>query len=583
MKAVGYWFKEGATALGDRFGAGTVALRKPFRRVGETGAAVAARVRDLDPLRRRSLGGAVGVLAVALIWLLVPIPGVPCGWTPAKECPPPDEAAELVPANSLVFGRLSLEREATQNERADAVAKRLPDLRAIFDGAGTAIGATGPIASFGEEVVPWAEGELAFALVPGAGQAPERVAIVGVGEEKGADSFLDRFGGGAKPATDESDGVEISRYDGGLATARIGDRLVFGSAAGVGAVVRTSAGDAESLAESDPSPRADLPTQRFADVYVSGEGARRQLEGSPAGSGASQLDTFVDYSTTTGFAASFAATTKGIEIEVISDLDPAADQSRRTALATLPEFDPTLLRLAPADTLAYLGAGDFEAAVTDRRRGGLGGAFGGALQALEGDLRGRGGGEALDRLLPLLKGEAALIVEPTGSLPAFTLVVDGVKPSRVERAMADLQAPLGRAYGAADERRVARFEAFSIEGADGYSLDAAPGLQISYAVVDGRLLFSTSRRSLERVAKASGGLTESEPYSRASPQVEEGASAILFVNLDEILGLVELAGLAEDPLYASISDDIGRSGALALSITGERTRLVSRIFLAAPR
>jgi hypothetical protein len=57
-------------------------------------------------------------------------------------------------------------------------------------------------------------------------------------------------------------------------------------------------------------------------------------------------------------------------------------------------------------------------------------------------------------------------------------------------------------------------------------------------------------------------------------------SALVFLNLDELLGLAEQAGLAEDPTYASLSDDLDKIESLALAVSGDKDELRSELFLA---
>jgi hypothetical protein len=57
-------------------------------------------------------------------------------------------------------------------------------------------------------------------------------------------------------------------------------------------------------------------------------------------------------------------------------------------------------------------------------------------------------------------------------------------------------------------------------------------------------------------------------------------SALVFLNLDQVLGLAQQAGLAEDPLFASLSEDISHVRSLGLGVRGSDEELQSDLFLA---
>ena len=77
-----------------------------------------------------------------------------------------------------------------------------------------------------------------------------------------------------------------------------------------------------------------------------------------------------------------------------------------------------------------------------------------------------------------------------------------------------------------------------------------------------------------------GGLAGSSSFDAATDQLPDHVSALVFLNLDELLGLAEQAGLAEDPLYASLSDDLSQIRSIGLAVNGGDDQLKSELFLA---
>jgi hypothetical protein len=80
---------------------------------------------------------------------------------------------------------------------------------------------------------------------------------------------------------------------------------------------------------------------------------------------------------------------------------------------------------------------------------------------------------------------------------------------------------------------------------------------------------------------ASGdNLAGTSAFEDATDRLPDRVSALVFLDLKEVLGLAQQAGLAENPLYASLSEDISRIGSLGLAVRGSEDELRSELFLA---
>jgi hypothetical protein len=159
---------------------------------------------------RRRFAAVLLVLGLYVVFRLVALPGVPCEVSPAKECPPTDDAIGFVPAESYAYAHLNLDRDSSQFEEALDQLGKLPHPGAIAQGTFEVLG-PGRTLDLTLDVYPWLGDELAAAEVPGETAAPESLLIAAVADRRAAGAFLAKAGG-ANPSTRSHDGVEISLY-----------------------------------------------------------------------------------------------------------------------------------------------------------------------------------------------------------------------------------------------------------------------------------------------------------------------------------------------------------------------------------
>jgi hypothetical protein len=231
--------------------------------------------------------------------------------------------------------------------------------------------------------------------------------------------------------------------------------------------------------------------------------------------------------------------------------------------------------------LGYIGVGDLGPAINNALA-----TAGASAQGLAGSLRGlaqrlqqEAGVDPLKDLLPALGGQAALVAEPTAAAPYATLIVDDVDEDKANEALAGLQAPLLRSLSTGGAQ-VPSFQTQEIDGVPVHSVQISPSIDLSYATFDGKLVISTQPQGVSQVLSSGDNLAGTSAYKDATNRLPDRVSALVFLNLDEVLGLAQRAGLAENPLYASLSEDISRVGSLGLAVTGAEHELQSDLFLA---
>jgi Protein of unknown function (DUF3352) len=567
LRAMGYWLREKAQ-IAWRWLKGIVA------------SSVAWWSRRSRGTKIRT-GVVAGLVVLYLVIKFLPVPGVPCQVSAAKECAPSNDTIAYVPRNAVLYAHLTVNSDSHQWDLARDLRDELPNFTALLQSDTSALaGPVGKPLDLGREVLPWVNDDLALLAVPGPkGTTPEAY-VAGVGDSGKANQFAASLSPGGQAKQARVGETSLTVYSNGVATARSGDQLVFGNVAAVRAALAAKSGQLPGLEGSDQDQaREQLPDVRLAEVYLSRAGVQRFLP--PAATGASQLDTFVDYGATSGMAAGARARDDGVQVNLVSELDPKLEQKSPTVFASLPEFEPGLAQEAGPRALGYIGVGDLGRAITNALATAGVGAQGlaGSLRQLAQRLQREAGVDPLKDLLPALKGQAALVAEPTEATPYATLIVDDVDEQKAGDALASLQRPLLRSLGTRSGR-VPSFQTREIDGVTVHSLQVSPTIDLSYAIFDGKLVVSTQPQGISQVRSSGDTLAGTSAFKDATDPLPDRVSALVFLNLDEVVGLAQRAGLADNPLYASLSEDISRVGSLGLAVNGSDDELKSELFLA---
>jgi hypothetical protein len=539
--------------------------------------------------RSRSTQVRVGIVAALLLLYAVvkfiPVPGIPCSISAAKECAPSDHTLAMVPADALLYGHLTLDGDTAQFDRLDGLLGRFsPERSAQLGSALLTVPAAAPGVqlSFAADIRPWARDDAAVVTLPGQGGASSSAVIFGVADRKGAEALVNKVAPG--PARAAKPGQKIEIRAGGFADAFDGDFLVLGDAAAVRAILAAGEPKAKTLAD-DPTAgqvRGELSSNRFADLYVSGAGAR-QLLATSATTATTQLETFVDYGATRGFAIGAVAKDDGIELQLFSALDPALQKAHPSLFTSLPHYIPRLTRDVGGRAIGYIGIGEAGKSLGAllQRAGGAQPGLGASLKAFLASLRQQAKVDPSRDLLPALAGEAALVAEPTDGLPFASLIVDGVDEAKARSALAQLQEPLVRSLAAPGGQPLAGFQSVTLAGGlQASSLRVSPAVNLTYAVFDRKLVISTQPAGVEQVAGGGGQrLADAPSFRQATAALPNELSALVFFNLDQLLDLAEGLGRIEDPLYASFRDDIRKLHAIAVGVDAGAHDLSSRLFV----
>lgn len=567
------------------------------------------------PNRTRVAIGAGAVLAVALIALVI-VPVLPCGLPGADGCPPEDDAAAIVPGDSLLYVHVNTETGSDQYQNAAELARRLPTLASQLV-AGLP-GAAGAGIDYERDVRPWLGGEAAVALIPGAGDDAEQALLLEIGDENGAEAFTGELVGRRTESRDYAEVPVTTRGD--LSTAEVDGFLAIGPTEAVRAVIDAQGPEGRSLEDSEPAEEVadELPEDSLVTAFVSEQGATDLFRaGAPLGS----LEAFVNSGATTGAGAALVAGDDGVEIESHSALDPERLESSPGFFGAFTPFGPNLAEELSPGALVYLGLGDPEKSIeallaqASAESPGLTKGFEKFTEEVKKD-----GDVNIEReVLPLLGGEVAVGIEPPpkggdgnasneeeevpegiapgGPAPlpaepgelAFTgvpyvvFVADDVDEDQARKTLADLQVPIAEALDPAEGGQAPVFEGTEIEGLQARSLRISATVNLTYAIFDEKLVVATDPAGIAQVKSGDASLTDSSDYEDATEGFGDDLATALYLNVGDLLALAERQGLAEDPAYALFADEVRKLQAMGLAVERDDEGIDGRLRLTVER
>jgi hypothetical protein len=201
----------------------------------------------------------------------------------------------------------------------------------------------------------------------------------------------------------------------------------------------------------------------------------------------------------------------------------------------------------------------------------LGRRFKGAREAIDrfGRAAQRQGGVSLEKeLLPLLDRRGALIASPGEGAPVLTFILDDVDEEQALDVLARLQPAVIHLLGSERLGQAPTFGAADVAGVTAATAQLAPGLELSYAAFDDRLVVSTALAGIAAVRRGEG-LPGEDGFDAVLGGRPDTLSAILFLDLNQLLTLGEQAGLAEDPRYLAVRDDLQKLRAAGAVVSRE--------------
>jgi uncharacterized protein DUF3352 len=492
------------------------------------------------------------------------------------EGPPATGAARLVPATALAYLHLSTDPDRDAVARADELLRGFPSGPQARDMVTARLTSIGPGLSYRRDVRPWLGPEAAVALLNTPGPTATPLAVVSVADRGGAEAFLGRAS--RPPVTSAYQGVTITSY-GGLATAFLGRYLLVGPAAGVQAAIDVRGGRLPGLAAEADFRRATagLPADRAVDAYLPAAGVSRLLAAhrGPLGAAGALLEQPGLIAT----GLSLSAEGDGARLRVHSLIDRRAAGPRRFAA-----FEPRLVDAVPGDALGYLGLSGINRSA-GRLLAGLTGGAAPAVARLFGRAaaNARSSGLDLERdVAPVFRGEVALWLKAATPAPALTLIATTRDERATREALARLQSPVIQAFAppAAGSGQAPVFEQRAIAGTQVFRLRLGPGVELDYAVFDGKVVISTALAAIADVRRSSASLSDSDAFETTLGDHPRRVTSLVFLDFAALLGLLERSNLATTPAYQAIRADLHRIRAVGAATRGGRADSTTDVSIA---
>jgi hypothetical protein len=551
---------------------------------------------SLSVIARRRLLAALVVAAVIVAFLAAAVPNLPCELPGGDSCAPADDAAQIVPADSLAYLHANVDPGTEQYDAAAELASQVPLFtQQLVDRALAVLpGPAGSGRDFERDIAPWFGGEIALALLPSSRRGGDPVVALEVDDSAGAADYAASIAAG-QPSTEEYRGFEVQVDERGLASAEVGGFLVIGSRTGVRAVIETSSGASESpaLAGDDVADEArdELPDKRLAEAYVSPEGAADLASSSSA---LRSLAPLIAPQSTRGAAASISVSGDELELSVRSLLDPELEKDSPNFFAAFPEFEPELPQRLSDQALAYLGIGAPGRTVRELLAQAAAGAPGivDSFRDLVKSLKKQDAVDLENDLLGALGNEAAFAVEPAeagadqvaGGFPYLQFVARGVDEEKTRQALANLQGPLSQAASPGGDLQAPVFGEQEVNGVQVRSLRLSPTIDLAYAIFDGLAVIATDPAGVAEVASGEGGLNDTGSYERATDGFSDHPSLIAYFDLRRLIAEGFAIGLAQVPAFNTFADDFRSLDALGLEVrsSSEQISTDARLVLSEP-
>jgi hypothetical protein len=147
--------------------------------------------------------------------------------------------------------------------------------------------------------------------------------------------------------------------------------------------------------------------------------------------------------------------------------------------------------------------------------------------------------------------------------------------SQVRGAVAELLVPEDAEAGG----QVPTFEERRVGKVTAYALTLGPGVELLYAVFDGRLVVSTSVSGVRRAAQGGDSLREA---GRFAAEIPDRAEALVFLDLAQLLTLGDQAGLDISTAIAAVRDDLVRVRTVSVVAEREGPDTTAELFLEIP-
>ena len=162
-------------------------------------------------------------------------------------------------------------------------------------------------------------------------------------------------------------------------------------------------------------------------------------------------------------------------------------------------------------------------------------------------------------------------------MPYLTVAFRDVDEDRARLEMARLQGPLIAALAPARTGQAPSFEAKKVGDIVMRSVHLSPLLDFAYATFDGKLVVSTNSAGVRQAIEGDEDLGGSDVFKAATSAASSQVSALVFLNLEELLRRAQPLGL--DRIVGGFEEDFSKLKALGLTVNSDEDSLKTTLFL----
>ena len=503
---------------------------------------------------------------------------------------PATGAASIVPSDALAYINVSIDSSRPAVRQEMALIKRFPSYplasAAVLTRL-TEILSGGRAADFASDVKPWLGNEVAVAFLNTTSSAAGSLILLDVSDQSRAHAFLTKSGA---TANSSYRGVRLLRYRTGTELAFVGHYLALGQGASVRAAIDVATGAAPSLEKNPAYVRASSaePTDRVLDAYASAAGVQRILVSRGGLLGA--LGVLLYQPALDGTAISVTPVTGGVQVLIDSALSPAL---KRLGGAPTPPFKPTLQADAPTGATLFLDTDGLDNAAPQvfkaAAAAGIAGRIGPLLQRLGDALAAEG--VSPRSIVSIFSGETAVAVLPGGTgasgssrPPAVIIIARTNDEAKTRATLASMEVPLAQLFAApaSGPGQAPEFNDIQIDGVTAHQLSLTPGLQLDYAVFDGRVVVSTSRDGIAAVVSHQRAIATDPEFRTTLATRPQRVSSLLFLDLSQLLSLGEQTGLTPSGRFRALTPDLERVRGVGMDSSSGEADTTAELYLQIP-
>jgi hypothetical protein len=491
--------------------------------------------------RRAILVVAAGLALIALV------AGVVIATSGGSGPPIADRAATLVPSDALVYVHLSTDTDRSAVKAAQKLSGKFDSYQRLEEQILDRLAVSG-------DVRPWLGDEMALALTAGSNGTAGSLVLLAVGDEAKAKAFLAEGARKSGPGKTYK-GVTLDRYGAVYATMLDGF-VALGQADTLKQAIDLHRGQGTALAGDSTfrETTGGLPDDRVADAYATGDGLGRLLV--PAGGVLGVVGILFDRPGLKGVAASLSAESPGAEIVARSVVPDREAQ----------QFTPSLLDAVPKGAMAYYGTRGLDQNITRLLATAGTQSLSDLLKQVTASLGTSGVQAVRQDLLDLLGNESAVALLPNVPAPIGLIIARAENADATRAALGRLTETLPRVLKGA-----------RVSQRDGVTRITSDEAEFDLAVIDDKLVASTSMKGIEAVRDPDGGIADNDHFRATVKGTEKPVTSVVFLDFSQLLTLAEQTGLNDSRAYLAVKNDLRRLQAVGVSSTGAGEDTTSEI------